>query len=426
MEKYENLSPQECENELNRLNLLYEKIKAKDLKLDISRGKPGFDQCDISDELFHQITDEAGYKSRTGIDCRNYGGLDGLDELKNIFGEILGVPAAQVIVSGNSSLNLMFDFITQCMVSGINGCAPWAKQGTVKFLCPVPGYDRHFSVTEYYGVEMINIECDENGPNMDEVEKLVAEDESIKGMWCVPKYSNPTGIVYGDETVRRIANMKTAAKDFVVMWDNAYAYHYIEEGIAPLLGIYDECVKAGNPDRALIFTSTSKITFPGAGVAVMAGGAELTLQIKKRMGNQTIGPDKLNQLRHARMFKTTEDIKVHMARHAAILKPKFEVVLNAFENELEGLGIAQWSKPAGGYFINLDLLDGCAARTAELCKNAGLVLTGAGATYPYGKDARDRNLRIAPSYPECAELEPAAALLCICVRIAALEKLKNN
>lgn len=426
MSEYSKMPAAELESEYNAVLKNYEEYRALGLGLDMSRGKPGSDQMDVSRELFHQIDDTTGYKSRSGTDCRNYGGLDGLDELKELFGEMLGAPAKQVIVAGNSSLNLMFDFITQAMTKGINGGKPWMTEEKIKFLCPVPGYDRHFAITEYYGFEMINIRCDENGPDMDEVERIAASDPAVKGIWCVPKYANPLGIVYSDEVVRRLAGMKTAAQDFIIMWDNAYIVHYIKDEIAPLLNIYDECNKAGNPNRVVMFTSTSKITFPGAGLAAMAAAPGLLAEIKHRMSYQTIGPDKLNQLRHARMFKSVDSIREHMARHAEILRPKFAAVLSAFEKNLAGLGIAEWTDPSGGYFINLDVMDGCAARVAQLCKEAGLVLTGAGATYPYGKDPDDKNLRIAPTFPSAADLEQASDLLCVAVKLACLEKLTGK
>ena len=328
----------------------------------------------------------------SGIDCRNYGGLDGLQELKILFGKILGLAPEQIIVGGNSSLNMMFDTIAQAMTHGMGG-EPWGKQGKLKFLCPVPGYDRHFAITEYFGFELISVPTDENGPVMDRVEELV-KDESVKGIWCVPKYSNPEGITYSDETVRRMAHLKPAAGDFRIFWDNAYAVHDLYDDGDKLLNLYDECVKAGNPDLPIIFTSTSKITFPGAGVAVEAASPNNVAILKGRMKYQTIGPDKLNQLRHARMFKTPADIERHMKRHADILRPKFDYVL-----------------------------DGCAKRVEQLCANAGMILTPAGATYPYGIDPNDSNIRIAPSYPSVEEIKKASLVLSVAVKYAALEKL---
>lgn len=426
MSEYKEMSSAQLEAEFNALSEKYDEYRKLGLSLDMSRGKPGVDQMDVSHELFHQITDTSGYLNETGVDCRNYGGLDGLPELKRLFGQILEMPADQVIVAGNSSLNLMFDFITQAMTKGVLGSRPWIKNDKIKFLCPAPGYDRHFAITEYYGFELITVPCDGNGPDMDEVERLVSQDADIKGIWCVPKYSNPLGITYSDDVVRRLAKMQTAAEDFIIMWDNAYVLHTIYGDAAPLLNIYDECVKAGNPNRVVMFTSTSKITFPGAGLAAMAASPEMISGIKNRMSYQTIGPDKLNQLRHARMFKTLEDVKAHMRVHADIIRPKFKAVLDAFRKNLAGTGAAKWTEPQGGYFISLDVPQGCASRVAALCKGAGLTLTGAGATYPYGKDPQDSNLRIAPTYPSTEELKTAADLLCVAVKLAVLEQMTGK
>lgn len=423
MSEYRQMTAEQLRAQYEAVSAEYAKYKAQKLSLDMSRGKPGVDQMDVSHELFHQITDTSGYLNETGIDCRNYGGLDGLPELKRLFGEVLEVPAEQVIVAGNSSLNLMFDFITQAMTKGVLGSKPWMKEEKLKFLCPAPGYDRHFAITEYYGFELITVPCDANGPDMDMVEALVAQDAAIKGIWCVPKYSNPLGITYSDAVVERLASMKTAAQDFIIMWDNAYVLHSLSAQIEPLANIYDACVRAGNDNRVVMFTSTSKITFPGAGLAAMAASPAMIGGIKTRMSQQTIGPDKLNQLRHARMFKTLDDLKAHMLLHADIIRPKFEAVLAAFDRNLTGTGVATWTKPTGGYFISLDVPAGCAKRVAALCKDAGLTLTGAGATYPYGKDPSDSNLRIAPSYPSIDELKKAAELLCVAVKLAALEQL---
>ncbi len=426
MRMYSQLSEAELEVEYQRVLAEYNGYKGKNLSLDMSRGKPGFDQMDLSYDLFHQISDKTGYKDALGTDCRNYGGLDGLPELKQLFGEILELPAEQTIVAGNSSLNLMFDFITQAMLTGLPDGKPWVLDEKRKFLCPCPGYDRHFSITEYYGFEMIPVPCDDNGPDMDLVEQLAAADPAVKGIWCVPKYSNPLGLVYSDTVVERLANMETAAPDFIIMWDNAYVLHALRGELASLANIYEACEKAGHPERVVEFTSTSKITFPGAGLAAMGASPRMIGYVKRRMSIQTIGPDKLNQLRHARMFHSKADVQAHMERHARILAPKFEAVLDAFRNHLEGLGIASWTNPQGGYFISLDVLDGCAKRTAALCAKAGLKLTGAGATFPLGKDPRDRNLRIAPSYPSVEELKLAAELLCVAVQLAALEKLTEK
>ena len=415
---YDSLNNEVLKAEFETVKKRYSAFCDKKLKMDMSRGKPSPEQLDLSNSVFQLIGPEDSFHGELNMDSRNYGCLDGLPELKRLFGEILGVDASQVIVGGNSSLNMMFDTIAQAMSKGF-GDKPWAAQENIKFICPCPGYDRHFSICEYFGIEMIPVENTPEGPDMNRIEKLVS-DPSIKGMWCVPKYSNPQGIVYSDEVVRRIANLKPAAKDFRVFWDNAYAIHslYHDE---PLLNIYEECVKAGNPNLVFQFCSTSKITFSGAGVAAQAAGPEDIALLKSRMTVQTIGPDKLNQLRHARMFPTYRALTEHMKKHAAILRPKFETVLQYFKQELSGLDIATWTVPRGGYFISLNLADGFAKRTYELCKAAGLTLTAVGATYPYGKDPLGRNLRIAPSYPTVPELRLACELLCICIKYAVLE-----
>lgn len=417
---YDSLNKADLEKELSAVKARYDAFKGRGMALDMSRGKPGPEQLDISSALFDSFKGDLGYKNEDGVDCRNYGGLDGLTEMKKLFSEILGVDESQIIVGGNSSLNMMFDTIAQAMTHGF-GSEPWMKQDNIKFLCPAPGYDRHFAICEYFGIDLITVENTDNGPDMDKVEDLV-KDPSIKGMWCVPKYSNPQGITYSDDTVRRIAALKPAAKDFRVFWDNAYAIHGIYDEDDKLLNIYDECVKCGNPNLVIQFTSTSKISFPGAGVAAQAAGPEDIARLKKRMGFQTIGPDKLNHLRHARAFKNADDILKHMKDHANVLRPKFEIVLDRFEKEFGGLDIAKWTKPKGGYFISLDLPEGCAKRTHTLCKEAGLILTGAGATFPYGKDPKDSNLRIAPSYPSNDEIALAAELLAISAKLAVIEK----
>jgi len=341
--------------------------------------------------------------------------------MKKLFGEILGVSDEQVIVGGNSSLTMMFDTVAQGMTHGF-GEGAWLKQGNIKFICPSPGYDRHFAITEYFGVELITVKMTDKGPDMEAVEQLV-KDSSVKGMWCVPKYSNPEGITYSDETVRRIAALKPAAKDFRIFWDNAYAVHDLYDEGDTLLNLYDECVREGNPDLAFMFTSTSKITFPGAGVAAVAASPNNIALLKGRLKFQTIGPDKINQLRHSRVFKNLDDLKNQMKKHAEILRPKFESVLKELEKQLADTGIARWTKPQGGYFISLYVLEGCAKRVAELCRDAGMVLTPAGATYPYGKDNNDSNIRIAPSFPSVEEIGKAAEVLCVAVRYAALEKI---
>jgi DNA-binding transcriptional MocR family regulator len=417
---YNSLSYAELEKELSQVKARYNDFKNSSMALDMSRGKPGPDQLNISSEAFNSVANDFGYKSEAGVDCRNYGGLDGLPELKQLFSEILGIDKSLIIVGGNSSLNMMFDTIAQAMTHGF-GAEPWLKQGNVKFLCPAPGYDRHFAICEHFGIELITVPNTSNGPDMDVVEELV-KDPLVKGIWCVPKYSNPEGITYSDETVRRMAALKPAAVDFRVFWDNAYIIHGLYENDDSLLNIYDECVKCGNENLVIQFTSTSKITFPGAGIAAQTAGPEDIARIKNRMAFQTIGPDKLNQLRHAKVFKSLGDVKNHMKKHADVLRPKFEIVLDCFEKEFGGLGIAEWTKPKGGYFISLNLPEGCAKRTHALCKEAGLVLTGAGATFPYGNDPKDSNLRIAPSYPDNNEIALAAELLAISAKIAIIEK----
>ena len=421
MSDYLKMSREELAEEFKAVRHEYEHLRALHLSLDMSRGKPGFDNMDLSGEMFDLVGNDTGFKNISGIDCRNYGGLDGLTELKTLFGKILELQPDQIIVGGNSSLNMMFDTIAQAMTHGMGG-EPWCKQDGLKFICPVPGYDRHFAVTEYFGFELIPVRMTPEGPDMDAVEELV-KDSKVKGIWCVPKYSNPEGITYSDEVVRRMARLKPAAGDFRIFWDNAYVVHDLYDEGDRLLNIYDECLKAGNPDIPLIFASTSKITFPGAGVAVEAGSPNNVAMLKDRMKYQTIGPDKLNQLRHARMFRTVDDVKRHMKRHAAILRPKFESVISELEKQLSDTGIAKWTNPRGGYFISLDVLEGCAKRVEQLCANAGMILTPAGATYPYGNDPLDSNLRIAPSYPSVEEIKKASVVLCIAVRYAALEKL---
>ena len=424
MSNYFDMTKDELNNEFENVKSEYEKLRGLHLSLDMSRGKPGFDNMDLSEEMFDLVGNDTGFKNIDGIDCRNYGGLDGLKELKILFGEILGLKPEQIIVGGNSSLNMMFDTIAQAMTHGLGG-EPFCKQGKLKFLCPVPGYDRHFAITEYFGFELIPIEMDQNGPDMDKVEELV-KDSSVKGIWCVPKYANPEGITYSDEVVIRFANLKPAAKDFHIFWDNAYAVHDLYDYGDKLLNIYDECVNAGNPDLPIIFASTSKITFPGAGVAVEAGSPNIVALLKSRMKYQTIGPDKLNQLRHARMFKSAKDVAEHMKKHAELIRPKFESVLTELETAVADTGVAHWTKPNGGYFISLYVLEGCAKRVEQLCANAGLILTPAGAAYPYGIDAKDSNIRIAPTYPSAKEMKIAANVLCVAVKYAALEKLIQN
>lgn len=424
MSDYNSMSKEQLAKEFSAVRSEYERLRSLHLSLDMSRGKPGFDNMDLSEKMFDLVGNDTGFKNIGGIDCRNYGGLDGLAELKTLFAKILGLKEDQIIVGGNSSLNMMFDTIAQAMTHGMGG-EPWCRQENLKFLCPVPGYDRHFAITEYFGFELIPVPTNDEGPDMDIVEELV-KDETVKGIWCVPKYSNPEGITYSDGVVRRMARLKPAAGDFRIFWDNAYVVHDLYDEGDRLLNIYDECVKAGNPDLPIIFTSTSKITFPGAGVAAEAASPNNVALLKSRMKFQTIGPDKLNQLRHARMFRSVEDVRKHMKKHAAILRPKFEAVLNEFDRQLKDTGIARWTNPKGGYFISLYVPNGCASRVEQLCANAGMILTPAGATYPYGNDPEDSNLRIAPSYPSVEDIEKASQVLCVAVRYAALEQLMDK
>lgn len=388
----------------------------------MSRGKPCPEQLDLALGLL----DCEQYKM-DDVDCRNYGLVDGLPSAKKLFAEYLEVSPEEVIVGGNSSLNMMYDTIARAMLFGVVGSQqPWSKLPKVKFLTPVPGYDRHFAICEQMGIEMIPVEMDDRGPDMDLVERLVAEDESIKGIWCVPKYSNPTGVVYADEVVDRLAQMKTKAHDFRIFWDNAYAVHHFTADPPKLKNILIACEAAGNPERVFIFGSTAKISFSGSGVAAMAASVKNIKAIRQQLGIQTIGPDKLNQLQHVCFFKDMAGIDAHMKLHAAIIGPKFAKVLQVFAEELEGLEIAWWSKPKGGYFVSLDTMDGCARRVVQLADEAGVVLTKAGATYPYGKDPRDRNIRIAPSFPTVAELEQAMRLVVLCIKMAAIERLTSN
>lgn len=425
MQTYQELSREGLESLHRELLGRYEAFQQKGLKLNMSRGKPAADQLDLSGGILDEVNSSSSCLASDGVDCRNYGDFDGIPECKAIFCDMLGVSMDEIFIFGNSSLSIMYDAIGKMMLHGVRpGAKPWCRCGKRKFLCPVPGYDRHFSITECFGFEMIPIEMTPDGPDMDTVERLVAADPDIKGIWCVPKYSNPQGITYSDETVRRFARMKTAADDFIIMWDNAYAVHDLyPDKKTPLLNILDECKAAGDPTRVMIFASTSKISFAGAGIGVFACATEMMQRMRKLLTIQTIGFDKLNMLRHARYFKDYQGLLGHMEKHAALLRPKFRAVLDALEKELGGKGIAEWIEPMGGYFVSLDVLDGCAKRVVQLCKEAGVVLTGAGATYPLGKDPRDRNIRIAPTYPTIEELDLAMSLLCVAVQLAAVEKL---
>ena len=416
----QNLSKEQLQDRLAVLKDEYNSYKALDLKLDMSRGKPGADQLELTNEMLDPAL-LGNYKASNGFDVRNYGILDGIPECKQLFAEILGVKPENTIVFGNASLTIMYDYIAQCMIFGA-GDKPWAAQSKIKFLCPVPGYDRHFAILEQFGIEMINISTNAEGPDMDMIDELI-KDEKVKGIICVPMYSNPTGNTYSDETVRRFAALKPAAKDFRVIWDNAYCVHHVNDTHDKLLNIFDIAKEYGSEDFFIEVTSTSKITFPGAGVSVLAASDKNIADIKKRMTVQTIGYDKINQLRHANYLKNLAGVEAHMNRHAEILKPKFEAVLKAFDEKLAGKGIAEWTNPNGGYFISLNVYEGCAKRTVSLCKDAGVTLTGAGATYPYGIDPEDKNIRIAPTFPSRDELCKAVEILCLCVEIAAIEKI---
>lgn len=421
---YREFTKEELNEELIVLKERYQDICSKNIQLDMSRGKPGPDQLDISMGLFDVFHSASDLKAESGLDCRNYGLLDGLPEAKRLMGEIMNAAPENIIIYGNSSLNVMYDTVARSYCEGVMGSTPWCKLDKIKWLCPVPGYDRHFAITEHFGIEMINVPLNDDGPDMDMVEKLVSEDEAIKGIWCVPKYSNPTGISYSDEVVRRMAALKPAAKDFRIYWDNAYAVHHLyDDNQAVVLNIIEECEKAGNPDMAFKFASTSKITFPGVGIAALASSDANLKYIRAQMTIQTIGHDKINQLRHYRYFKNLDGVKEHMKKHAELLRPKFHAVLNKLETELKDADIATWTKPVGGYFISLDVMDGCAKKVVQMCKDAGMVLTGAGATYPYGKDPKDSNIRIAPSYPTPEELEMASDILVVCIKIATIEKM---
>ena len=424
MKAYKDLSKEELLTLQKQLNKEYEEAKAKELKLDMSRGKPAASQLDMEMDFMNVLNADSIFKTEAGVDCRNYGIMDGIPEARKLIGDVLGVSADNVIVFGNASLNIMYDTVARSEIFGVMGETPWCKLDKVKFLCPVPGYDRHFAITEQFGIEMINVPMTEDGPDMDMVEELVNTDPAVKGIWCVPKYSNPQGYTYSDETVTRFAALKPAAKDFRIYWDNAYAIHDLyEEKKDTLLDIISECEKAGNPDMVYEFCSTSKVTFPGSGIAALAASKANLDFIKKFMTIQTIGYDKVNQLRHVRYFKDAEGMKAHMMKHAAILRPKFEAVFHVLESELNGLGIGSWTEPKGGYFISFDALEGCAKKIVEKCKEAGVVLTGAGATYPYKKDPKDSNIRLAPSFPTPEELAMATDLFVLCVKIVSVEKL---
>lgn len=409
------------------MNKEYAEAKAKGLALDMSRGKPSAKQLDVSLGLLDTINSSSDLKALDGTDCRNYGVLDGIPEAKKLMADMMGTTPDHVIVYGNASLNIMYDQISRAYTHGILGNTPWCKLDKVKFLCPVPGYDRHFAITERFGIEMINIPMSESGPDMGMVEEYVSKDASVKGIWCVPKYSNPQGYTYSEETVKRMAALKPAAEDFRIFWDNAYVIHDLyDDNKDEIADIISECEKAGNPDMVFEFASTSKVSFPGSGIAALATSANNIADIKKQLTIQTIGHDKLNQLRHVRFFKDINGLKEHMRKHAEFIRPKFEAVESVLEEELSGLGIGSWTEPKGGYFISFDAMDGCAKAIVAKCKEAGVKLTGAGATFPYGKDPKDSNIRIAPSFPTPEEMKQAADLFVLCVKLVSVEKLLEN
>ena len=416
---YLSMSVAELKAELEKVTKEYEALKAQGLSIDMSRGKPGADQLDISDGMLKAL-DDGNFKCESGLDVRNYGILDGIPECKKLFADLLEVKPENVIIGGNSSLSLMFDFVSQCMYQGV-GFTPWSQQGKVKFLCPCPGYDRHFAICEFFGIEMINIPMTAEGPDMDAVEEAV-KDSSVKGMFCVPKYSNPQGITFSAETVKRIANLDTAADDFRIIWDNAYIVHDLSDETDELVNIFD-VLSEKNKDMVVEVASTSKISYPGAGVSCLASSVDNIKNILKRLTIQSISYDKVNMLRHVKFFKNVDGIKEHMKLHAKILKPKFDAVIDTLNADLSGLEIAEWNVPNGGYFISLDVTGGSASRVGVLCKEAGVTLTSVGATFPYGKDPTDSNIRIAPTFPTPAVLSQAVKVLTVCVRLACLENL---
>lgn len=427
MESYQNLSKEQLLALKSELEASYEEKKALNLQLDMSRGKPSPSQLDVSLGLMDALNSNSVLKSEDGTDCRNYGVLDGIPEAKKLMADMMGTTADHIIIFGNASLTIMYDSISRSYTHGVLGSTPWCKLDKVKFLCPVPGYDRHFAITERFGIEMINVPMSQDGPDMDMVEELVTNDDSIKGIWCVPKYSNPQGYCYSDETVHRFANLKPVAKDFRIYWDNAYVIHHLyEDNQVEIPDIISECEKAGNPNLVYEFASTSKVSFPGSGIAAMAASAENLADVKKQMTIQTIGYDKLNQLRHVAYFKNIDGLKAHMKKHADAMRPKFEAVLKVLDEELTGAEIGSWVKPLGGYFISFDAMEGCAKKIVAKCKEAGVTLTNAGATFPYGKDPKDSNIRIAPSFPTPEEMAVATDLFVLCVKLVSVEKLLEN
>lgn len=421
---YAEMSTEELTAIRREFHNIFKEFRHRDLRLDMSRGKPSVAQLDLSMGMMDVLSSGSDMTGDDGADCRNYGILSGIEEAKELIGDMMEVNPNNVIIYGNSSLNVMYDTIARSMTHGVMGCTPWCKLDKVKFLCPVPGYDRHFAITEYFGIEMVTVPLYEDGPDMDLVEKLVAEDDSIKGIWCVPKYSNPTGTSYSDETVRRFARLKPAAPDFRIYWDNAYGIHHLyDHDQDHLIEILAECKRAGNQDMVYKFSSTSKISFPGSGIAALATSLNNLEDIEKQLRIQTIGHDKVNQLRHVRYFGDIHGMCEHMRKHADIMRPKFEAVTSTLERELGGLGIGTWTNPKGGYFISFNAMDGCAKAIVARAKKAGLVMTKAGATYPYGKDPHDSNIRIAPSYPPLDDLILAMQLFALCVKMVSIDKI---
>lgn len=426
MKSYKSMTKAELEALKAELEKQFEDAKAKGLKLDMSRGKPTPAQLDLSMGMLDVLNSKEEVRAQDGLDCRNYGVLDGIPEAKKLLGDMMDVPAEQVIICGNASLTIMYDTVSRSMTHGVCGSTPWMKLDKVKFLCPAPGYDRHFKITENFGIEMITIPMTPQGPDMDMVEKYVNSDPAVKGIWCVPKYSNPQGYSCSDETVRRFAALKPAAEDFRIYWDNAYAIHHLYEEKDrqdQILNIFEECKKNGNEDLVFEFASTSKVTFAGAGIAAVAASEKNRAWIKKTMTVQTIGYDKINQLRHVKYFKNIDNVNAHMMKHAALMRPKFEAVLSVLDKELDGLEIGTYTRPNGGYFISFDAMEGCAKAIVAKCKEAGVVLTGAGATYPYGMDPKDSNIRIAPSFPTPEEMAEATDLFVLCVKLVSVNKL---
>ena len=427
MARYEELSVEELEALRAELKEEYKRYQSMDMNLDMSRGKPCREQLDLSNEMMDALDSNADMYSSEGVDVRNYGVLDGIAEAKELLSDMMENHPDHILIFGNSSLNVMYDSISRSMTHGVMGSTPWCKLDEVKWLCPVPGYDRHFAITEYFGIQMIPVPMTEHGPDMDMVEELVASDEAIKGIWCVPKYSNPQGYSYSDETVRRFARLKPAARDFRIYWDNAYGMHHLYDHEQDyLIEILAECKRAGHPDLVYKFASTSKISFPGSGIASMATSLNNLEDIKKQVQYQTIGHDKVNQLRHVRFFQDIHGMVKHMQKHANILRPKFEMVEDIFEKNLAGTGVGEWTKPKGGYFISFETLPGCAKAVVDKCKKAGVTLTGAGAAFPYKKDPKDSNIRIAPTYPPLEDLRIASELFTLCVKLVSVEKLLKD